>query len=273
MTSMTGTITYPPPRHDQIVPGLVPWAKAGIIVKDGVRPGSQYAALMMTGGHGVRFQHDYEHDVAGNTGGVSAQSPRWLRLTRSGDTISGAESADGKQWRAVGSATLRGLPDTMQVVYDFPGCTLTYSMRKGNGLKLNGHEYGILFCGTDGSLMLDRAGYEIIPDKTVEPYGIKSIHPELKARPINLEAEKVKGEDGQPPHIKNFLACLSSRDRPICDIEIGHHSTNTCHLGNIAYKLGRKLVWDQSTETFKGDLEANALLAREPRRGYELPNI
>src|SRR5262245_60081797 len=37
MTSMTGTITYPPPNHDQIVPGLVPWAKAGIIVKDGVR--------------------------------------------------------------------------------------------------------------------------------------------------------------------------------------------------------------------------------------------
>jgi hypothetical protein len=73
MTSMTGTITYPPPNHDQIVPGLVPWAKAGIIVKDGVQPGSQYAALMMTGSHGVRFQHDYEHDVAGNTGGVSAQ--------------------------------------------------------------------------------------------------------------------------------------------------------------------------------------------------------
>lgn len=45
MTSMTGTITYPPPNHDQIVPGLVPWAKAGIIVKDGVRQGSQYAAL------------------------------------------------------------------------------------------------------------------------------------------------------------------------------------------------------------------------------------
>ena len=51
----------------------------------------------------------------------------------------------------------RDTPDTLQVVYDFPGCTLTYSMRKGNGLKFNGHDYGILFCGTDGSLMLDRA--------------------------------------------------------------------------------------------------------------------
>ncbi|MFI7689901.1 hypothetical protein ACIBQ6_12555 [Nonomuraea sp. NPDC049655] len=44
MTSMTGAITYPPPNHDSIVAGLVPWAKAGIIVKDGPRQGSRYAA-------------------------------------------------------------------------------------------------------------------------------------------------------------------------------------------------------------------------------------
>ncbi|MFF5218545.1 hypothetical protein [Micromonospora sp. NPDC000442] len=115
MTAMTGTITYPPPNHDQIVSGLVPWAKAGIIIKDGVRPGSQYAALMMTGGHGVRFQHDYRHDVSGDAGKVSAESPRWLRLTRSDDTITGFESADGKQWRTVATAKLDRLPDTVQV--------------------------------------------------------------------------------------------------------------------------------------------------------------
>jgi len=61
----------------------------------------------------------------------------------------------------------RDTPDTLQVVYEFPECTLTYSMRKGNGLKLNGHDYGILFYGTDGSLLLDRGGFEVIPDKVV----------------------------------------------------------------------------------------------------------
>ncbi|SFR28407.1 hypothetical protein SAMN04488564_113255 [Lentzea waywayandensis] len=111
MTSMTGTITYPPPGHDQIVSGLVPWAKAGIIVKDGLRQGTRYAALAMTGGHGVRFQHDYVHDVAGS----AIQTPRWLRLTRSGDTITGSESADGEQWHVVGTAELTGLPETVQV--------------------------------------------------------------------------------------------------------------------------------------------------------------
>ncbi|WP_406697291.1 Gfo/Idh/MocA family oxidoreductase [Singulisphaera sp. Ch08] len=167
----------------------------------------------------------------------------------------------------------RDTPDTLQVVYDFPGCTLTYSMRKGNGLPLNGHDYGILFCGTDGSLLLDRSGFEIIPDKIILPYGIKLAQGDRPLRKIDLEARKVKGVDGQGPHIRNFLDCLKSRERPTSDIEIAHRSTNTCHLGNIAFKLGRKLVWDNATESFKNDQEANALLSREPRRGYELPNV
>ncbi|MFH8621785.1 hypothetical protein ACH4A8_07695 [Streptomyces vietnamensis] len=118
MTSMSGTITYPPPHHDRIVPGLVPWAKAGIIIKDGVRQGSSYAALMVTGGHGVRMQYDYLHDIAGsggNGGEVSARAPRWLRLTRSGDTVTGYESADGERWTEVGTARLTGLTGPVQV--------------------------------------------------------------------------------------------------------------------------------------------------------------
>ncbi len=168
----------------------------------------------------------------------------------------------------------RDTPDTMQVVYDFPGCTLTYSMRKGNGLEFNGHNYGILFCGTDGSLMLDRSGHEIIPDKVTLPYGIKLVQGDRPIRKIALNGSKFKAkDDGMPAHVVNFLECLKSRQRPIADIEIAHRSTNTCHLGNIAYKVGRKLFWDTETETFKNDAEANALLAREPRAGYELPKI
>ncbi|WP_198679356.1 DUF1349 domain-containing protein [Thermomonospora amylolytica] len=115
LTSMTGIITYPPPDHDEIVRGLVPWAKAGVIIKDGTAQGSSYAALMLTGRHGVRMQYDYVHDVAGRPGGVSPQSPRWLRLTRSGDTVTGHESADGVHWTKVGTARLRGLPATVRV--------------------------------------------------------------------------------------------------------------------------------------------------------------
>src|SRR5262245_30535163 len=86
VTSLTGIITYPPPNHDQIVPGVVPWAKAGVLIKESTKQGSAYAAVMLTGSHGVRMQCNFIEDVAGRPGRVSAQSPRWLRLTRSGDT-------------------------------------------------------------------------------------------------------------------------------------------------------------------------------------------
>jgi ABC-type transport system involved in multi-copper enzyme maturation permease subunit len=94
--------------------GVQPWSKAGIIIKQNTMQGSAYAAMMITGTHGVRMQYDFTHDVAGLPGRVSASSPRWLRLTRSGDTVTGYDSADGRHWTEVGSATLAGLSSTVQ---------------------------------------------------------------------------------------------------------------------------------------------------------------
>ena len=95
-------------------PGLEPWSKAGIIIKASTRQGSAYAAMMVTGGHGVRMQYDYTQDVAGLPGAVTAASPRWLRLTRAGDTVTGYDSADGRHWTLVGTAVLPGLSSTVQ---------------------------------------------------------------------------------------------------------------------------------------------------------------
>jgi ABC-type transport system involved in multi-copper enzyme maturation permease subunit len=114
VTALTGIITYPQSSSNAIVPGVEPWAKAGIIIKQNTSQGSAYAAVMVTGRHGVRMQYNYTHDVAGRPGGVSAASPRWLRLTRSGDTLTGYESADGTHWTTVGRATLAGLSSTVQ---------------------------------------------------------------------------------------------------------------------------------------------------------------
>ncbi len=84
--------------NGNMVPGLVEWAKAGIIIKQSTHQGSAYAAMMVTGGHGVRMQYNFTGDTAGMPGAVSAAHPRWLRLTRSGDTITGYDSADGTHW-------------------------------------------------------------------------------------------------------------------------------------------------------------------------------
>jgi ABC-type transport system involved in multi-copper enzyme maturation permease subunit len=70
---------------------------------------------MATGGHGIRFQYDYRHDTAGLPGLVSSLSPRWLRLIRTGDTITGYDSPDGASWTRIGAAHLSGLPATVNV--------------------------------------------------------------------------------------------------------------------------------------------------------------
>jgi ABC-type transport system involved in multi-copper enzyme maturation permease subunit len=98
-----------------MVPGLVPWAKAGLIVKASTKQGAAYAAMMVTGGHGVRMQDNFTRDTAGLAGAVSPSSPRWLRLTRSGDTVTGYDSTDGTHWTQVGTAVLAALPQTAQV--------------------------------------------------------------------------------------------------------------------------------------------------------------
>ncbi len=94
---------------------MTPWAKAGIIIKQSLRQGSAYAAVMATGAHGVRMQYNYTHDSPGLPGDVSAAAPRWLRLTRSGRTLTGYDSAQRHRWTKIGTARLAGLHATVQV--------------------------------------------------------------------------------------------------------------------------------------------------------------
>ncbi|WP_424528915.1 ABC transporter permease subunit [Sphaerisporangium viridialbum] len=119
-TSMTGRIKQPPPPGTigpgpAPVPGLVPWAKAGIMIKESTKQGAPYAAVMVTPAHGVRMQYNFTQDMAGRPGSVSGKSPRWLRLVRSGDTINGYDSTDGTNWSKVGTARLAGLPTTVRI--------------------------------------------------------------------------------------------------------------------------------------------------------------
>jgi ABC-type transport system involved in multi-copper enzyme maturation permease subunit len=120
--------------NGKMVPGLAEWAKAGIILKQSTRQGSAYAAMMVTGRHGVRMQYNYTGDTAGMPGAVSAAHPRWLRLTRSGGTITGYDSADGTHWKQVGTVRLTGLPSTVQVgmFATSPGYTVTQNSFGGN---------------------------------------------------------------------------------------------------------------------------------------------
>jgi hypothetical protein len=78
------------------------WAKAGLLIKAGLAPGTPYAAVMVTPEHGVRMQAMFDTDLAGGTAGA----PRWLKLTRTGSTITGYDSADGRDWHQVGTVNV-----------------------------------------------------------------------------------------------------------------------------------------------------------------------
>lgn len=113
VSDMTGQIRLPDavPGVRNVKEGVVPWAKAGLLVRQSLAQGTPYAAVMLTGDHGVRMQHNYIHDVAGGP----HNGPQWLRLTRSGDTITGYESDDGKTWTEVNAVKLAGLPETVEI--------------------------------------------------------------------------------------------------------------------------------------------------------------
>jgi ABC-type transport system involved in multi-copper enzyme maturation permease subunit len=123
VTSLTGIVaasgnvgvTANGTLHTPSSNAVVPWAKAGLLVTDTTDPGSAYAAVMVTGSHGVRMQYNYTHDTAGIPGTVSASSPRWLRLVRAGDAVTGYDSTDGTHWTSIGTAHLAGLRTTVQV--------------------------------------------------------------------------------------------------------------------------------------------------------------
>ena len=127
---------------------------------------------------------------------------------------------------------------------------LTYKYANGVTMTRSGRARGVLFAGTKGQVNTDRGFLQTMPEN-------------LKDRQI--------GPDGihlyeSRNHYVDWLDAIRKRSKPICDIETGCRSVTVCHLGNIAYKLGRPLKWDPKREVFVGDDGANRLLSR-PMRG------
>ena len=119
VTGLTGATSSGPgnaaPSLSRTRPGLAAWAKAGLIITAGTRPGAPYAAVMATAGHGVRFQYQYTHDRSGPSGSPTTGTPSWLRLTRTGARVTAYDSANGTTWHKLGSTTLTNLRSTATV--------------------------------------------------------------------------------------------------------------------------------------------------------------
>jgi predicted dehydrogenase len=121
-----------------------------------------------------------------------------------------------------------------------------------------GFDNGILFEGEKGNLFVNRSKL------TGEQADA------LKDRPID-RALLTKMRNGKPlgGHMQNFFDCIRDRGLPVSDVHSHHRAMTTCHLANIAMRLGRTLKWDPAAEQITGDDEANGFLKREQRKGYE----
>jgi len=155
----------------------------------------------------------------------------------------------------------RETPDTLLATFLYPGFVCTYENRTANGGAISGKTNGILFHGTDGTLFVDRQGFEIIPEK--RKTGTATVD---RTQWLQVENSNQHHQD----HMIDFLDCIKSRKTPVSDIEICHRSTTTALLGNIAYRTGRRIDWDGKGEKIVGDRDASRYLEREYRRPWKL---
>ena len=181
----------------------------------------------------------------------------------------------------------RDTPDTLEVLYEFPAFVLHYSAMYHNTFGHNGDRgakpfgsYGILFYGSSGTLFIDRAGYEVIPQTRARrlnaavPSGdFEDLTGYNLYYESQLKPEVASTSAQHAPHVRNFLDCVRSRQQPIADIEAGHRATTVCHLGNIALRVGQKVLWDSSAERITNIEEANRLVTRRYRAPWRIEGL
>jgi predicted dehydrogenase len=127
-----------------------------------------------------------------------------------------------------------------------------------NGVEVvHANSGGVLFIGTKGAILVNRG--------------------KLVSLPENVSKETLGPKDVRlyksPGHQRDWLTCIRSRKKPICDVEIGARSVTVCHLGNLAYWNHRKLRWDPKKWQFIDDETAMKWLDRERRDPYQLPKL
>lgn len=149
-------------------------------------------------------------------------------------------------------------PDTLTTVYEFDGFNIQWEHASSISGGPYNREHGIAFIGNNGTLVLDRNGWEVIPE------GDK-----LNAVPVQKSSD-----NGLDLHTANFIQAVRQNDAGIlhAPIEVGAHIAKFAQMGNIAYRTGQKIYWNPANQNFKED-EANDLIAAEYHNGYTLPIV
>jgi predicted dehydrogenase len=184
--------------------------------------------------------------------GMGARSPR--SVTASGGKLAYPDDA---------SET----PDTLQAVYEYEGFDMLWEHATGIDGGNYGRTEGIAFIGNDGTVVVDRQGFELLPE-TEEVDGRRRYR--MEAVPAVRRPSDARYLDN---HTRNFVEAVRANDpsQLKCGIESGRIAAVNAHMGNIAFKVGRKIHWDEASGSFRDDPEANALLRPRYHNGWDLP--
>jgi predicted dehydrogenase len=173
----------------------------------------------------------------------------------------------------------REVPDTLEVVWQYPGDTLvTFSQFNATGATAAGRPCEIEFRGTKGTLYFRTNGYEVVPD-VVTPNEFAARTPvdrtiekgwRTGAKP-QIEPKKVDGTILDADHTRDFLDCVKSRKAPSCDVEYGHRCTTAALIANISQRTRSFLTWDAKAEKFIDNPEADKLLTYQYRKPLVFP--
>jgi len=199
----------------------------------------------------------------------------WYEYSGGQMTDWGAHHLDIAQWginslpvEIEGTAKYPHTPNGYNVAIDYHA-----RYRYANGVEMTVSDHGrngVMFTGSEGRVFVNRGTVSGKPveDLANEPLGREDFS---VYNYDNLDRPERAGKlDAIINHMGNFFDCIQSRKQPISDVESQHRSVSTCHLGNIAMRVGRVVKWDPQQELFVDDGEANALLAREQRSGFEI---
>lgn len=153
--------------------------------------------------------------------------------------------------------------DTMSVIFKMDDYTVTWEHTAGTQKGPWDKNYGLSFVGDMGTIVVNRAGYKVIPEWDDE---LKQ--PKTEAE----ESDKVVENNSQ--HATNFIDCIKTRNKPACPPEIGRTVAIAAHAANIAMRSGAGILhWDDKAGRFTNSREANELIVPEYRNPWKLPKI
>ena len=174
----------------------------------------------------------------------------------------------------VDKASKANIPDTQQASFDFGNVKVSWIHRSWGAAADPKYPWGATFYGDKATLKASVQGYDYMPLGKGEQPVHKDVTYELERYPedkteVDLEKHVAPAIRG---HMRDLLASIDKRSKPVADIEQGHISTAACILANLSLKLGRTLSYDAAKMIVTNDAEATRMLRRQYRAPYVHPD-